>query len=264
MSNLDEKEIIKDLYNNFDSFLDFINFYFNFSPYSYQKEFLKKCLTSKRILGVFCRQSGKSTTVAVYCLFKAITDKTVIIITSPTQSQSDELYLKIKVFAGENDRINALIEKDTMKELRFANGSRILSLPCGNDGRTIRGYSGDIIVIEEAGLMKDKIVNQVIMPMIASKKDKGQVIKIGTPLIKNHFYNSFYKDKHYQTQKVTYEDCILEGVYSQDFIDEQKENLLDVEFRSEYCSDFVSEENMFFDDKLVEFAQLQYPIMMEV
>lgn len=264
MKEITPNTIIDDLYNNFDSFLDFLDFYFKFRPYNYQKDFLKKCLTSRRILGIFCRQSGKSTTVAVYCLFRAITGKITIIITSPTQSQSDELYLKIKTFAGENENINNLIEKDTMKELRFANGSRILSLPCGNDGRTIRGYSGDIVVIEEAGIMKDKIVNQVIMPMIASKKEKGQVIKIGTPLIKNHFYTSCYKDKHYQTQKVTYEDCLLEGVYDEDFIEEQKENLLDVEFRSEYCSEFVSEENMFFSDKLVEFAQLEYPIIMEV
>jgi hypothetical protein len=244
----------------FTYMLTFMKHYFNFTPYTYQKRFLKECLRSNRISGIWCRQSGKSTSVAAFTLYTCLNTTSSIVIVAPTQSQSGELYEKIRAFMGDNQNVKKYLVKETETEMKFMNGSRIVSLPCGPNGASIRGYTADIEIIEEAGIMKDSIVNNVIVPMIASKKDKGKIIKIGTPLTKNHFYNSCYKDEKYKVFKVDYKECLDAGVYSQDFIDEQKENLLEIEFESEYNANFITDVNAFFPDELIDKSREDYPL----
>lgn len=231
--------------------IDFARVFFNFHPHVYQEEFLKACIKQKRIAGKWSRQSGKSQSVSVYVMYKCLLEKTTIIIIAPTQNQASELYRKIRDLVSTNPAIEAMLVKDTATEMTLTNGSRIIALPCGPDGKTARGYTGDIVVIEEAGIMKDSIVNSVIIPMIASKKDKGQIIKIGTPLLKNHFYYSCTEDKKYTVINVGWQDCVKAGQYTQDFVDEQKEALSEFEFASEYEANFVADDDSFFKAKLI-------------
>lgn len=229
----------------------FTNFWFGFNLYPYQKRFISACLTSNRVAGIWCRQSGKSQTVAIYTLSVSLLQPTVTLIIAPTQSQSRELYNKIRDLAQDKEAIKTQIIKSTETELRFVNGSRIISLPSGPTGATIRGYTADIVILEEAQGLKDSIVNTVITPMLASKKEKGQLIKIGTGWIKNHFYSSC-NDAKYKVVKVNWKECVEVGQYSQEFIDEQKANLMDVEFQTEYGADFITDINSFFPSELVD------------
>jgi hypothetical protein len=57
------------------------------------------------------------------------------------------------------------------------------------------GWHFDIIVIDEAHRITNASVSQRIMPMLGSKKI-SKLIKIGIPLFKNHFFQS-YKDSKY-------------------------------------------------------------------
>ena len=239
---------------------DLLDFFFDFKPYTYQKKFLKACLNNNRIAGKWCRQAGKSQIVAIYCLLRALMGHTSIIVVAPTQNQSTELYSKIREVAEKKANIRTLIKSSSATEMKFKNGSRILSLPCGPYGATIRGYTADIAVIEEAGDMKDEIVNTVIVPMLASKGDKGQIIKIGTPLRRNHFYRSCFKDKEYKVINVVWQDCIKEGQYTQKFIDEQKSQMLDIEFRAEYCAEFIDDTLSFFPMYILENCKADYTL----
>lgn len=241
--------------------LDFFEFFLGYTPHSYQKEFLINCLTKTRIAGKWCRQSGKSYTVSAYTVLRAILDKVTIIIVAPTQNQSNELFAKVKTFINENAELASLIRRDTKQEIEFKNGSRIISLPAGTEGRTIRGYTCDILIIEEAGVMDDEIVGTVLIPMLASKKDKGQIIKIGTPLTRNHFYRSCFEDSNYQVVNVVWQDCIKSGQYSQEFIDEQMAELTDIQFKTEYCADFIDAGMMFFTTDLLQQCSATYALM---
>ena len=243
-----------------DLLIGFFDFYFNFKPHSYQQRFLEKCLTHNRIAGKWPRQSGKSTTVSAYTLFRALTDKVNIIIVAPTQTQSGELYEKIRELAVLNPLINKQIVKDTVTELKFENGSRIISLPSGHDGKTIRGYTADIAIVEEAGQMSDQVVNTVIIPMIASKGINGQVIKIGTPWLRNHFYRSCYEDKGYEVISIDWKEVVEQGQYDMNFINEQKMQLTDTEFLTEYQSEFIDEISSYFPLSLLEKCKLNYKL----
>jgi hypothetical protein len=247
---------------NFDDIMELFDFYFKFRPHDYQKKFFKACFNKKRLAGKWCRQSGKSHSVAVYVLFKALTTPNItIILIAPTQNQSKELYNKIRFIVESHQFINSSVVKSTETELRYNNKSRIISLPCGPHGHTIRGYTADIVVLEEAGIMKDEIVNSVIIPMLASKGDEGQLIKIGTPLIRNHFYRSCYEDPEFEVINVTWKDCVKAGQYTQSFIDEQQRNSSDIEFKTEYEGEFIDDVMSFFPAALLDNAKSSYPMV---
>lgn len=238
---------------------DFINFFFSFKPYEYQKNFLKSCLLKNRVAGNWCRQSGKSQTVAVYTTFRSIIKPTVTLIVAPTLTQSSELYSKIRNLVATNDFIGKLVIRDTQTELTFNNGSRIKALPSGESGRTIRGFTADVVIVEEAGIFDDNIISSVVTPMLASKGKEGQLIKIGTPLKRNHFYKSCFEDTNYDVVFVSYEDCLKAGQYDKEFIEEQKRVCTDTQFRTEYMCEFIDETAGFFPLKLIEDSMVTFP-----
>src|SRR5438477_8688879 len=85
------------------------------------------------------RQSGKSTVVAALALIAAVWNRgTQVVLLSRSLRQARLLFDRVvDLFRKFGDRIEAKVKS---AELIFANGSRVVSLPCRDD--TIRGYSG--------------------------------------------------------------------------------------------------------------------------
>ena len=259
-SNLTLEQLKEDKALLFDT----VDFLFGFKLRFYQLTFLTICLKYNRISGKWCRQAGKSQCIAFYIVLVSMLAKKATIIASPTQTQSDELFLKIKNLVNDTQEITALIKKETQTELIWVSGSRIISLPCGPEGRTLRGHTCDILIIEEAGLMKDIIINTVLVPMLASKGDKGQIIKIGTPLTRNHFFRSCFEDKNYHVVNVTWHDCVKAGQYTQAFVDEQMAELTDIEFKTEYLGEFIDTAMMFFPMTLLDKCMRVYTLLPQI
>ena len=84
---------------------DFIDFFFGYNLYQYQQNFMFNCFNYNRIAAKFPRQSGKSQCVAIYVTFISIIQKKDVIIVSPTQNQSNEIFLKIKTLMNNNQLI---------------------------------------------------------------------------------------------------------------------------------------------------------------
>ncbi len=254
ISNQENKEEDSEL------IIKFLIRYFDFIPHAYQGEFLTTCAHYKRVVGIWCRQSGKSTCVALYALYKCLTEKNFsIMVVAPTQEQSSEMYSKLRRIAETSDYIRPLIKSSSQTELIFQNDSRIKALPCGPEGVTIRGYTADIVIIEESGYIKDSIVNEVILPMIASDQSFGQVIKIGTPKGKNHFWESCYgKETNYKLFHNDWKVVVGAGQIKQSFIDEQRINLTEMEFQTEYEAKFIEDADSYFKQSLIDSCVEEY------
>lgn len=254
----------KEFRENPDMVFDFLDFFFKFKPTKYQKKFLSACLKRNRIAGKWPRQSGKSTTVAVYVLFRALVEPVSVIITAPTLTHSGELYNKIRNLANSNELVTPEIIRITQTELNLKNGSRIKALPSGTEGKSIRGFTADIAIEEEAGLLSDEINNSVILPMLASKGDEGQLIKIGTPLKKNHFHRSCFIDPTFEVINITWRDCVAEGRYTMTFVEEQRNNITDVQFKTEYEAQFIEELAQFFPLELVQSCEIKFEFLKNI
>lgn len=181
---------------------EFAKFYFDFEPYSYQKEALD--YEGKNLLLVWGRQTGKSTITAMRAIYAAImNDNWTVLILAPTQRQSSRLFKKIKHFITKSAqkypelKLVEFIERETQTLIEFANGSEINSLPIGEDGSNIRGFTANMVIIDECGEIQKSEIWSAINPMTMSTGG-GQWL-IGTFRgTGNQFYNIWKDPKIYK------------------------------------------------------------------
>jgi hypothetical protein len=98
------------------------------------------------------------------------------LLVSPSQRQSRELFSKVTDFLRSLQPVEELDEDNRLSAV-LQNGSRIVSLP--GDARTVRGFSGPSLIVEdEAGYVADELY-AAIRPMLAVSR--GRLILMGTP-----------------------------------------------------------------------------------
>ncbi|MCK5614043.1 terminase family protein [Candidatus Pacearchaeota archaeon] len=153
-------------------------------PYTWQEMALNPLW--KRIMLNCARQSGKSTIVAgVACHTAKYTARSLSIIVSPSEKQSQETMKKVEDYIAGDPELNKTLVKDSAFEKEFANGSRIIALP-GTE-RSVRGYSGPAaIIIDEAARVPDETY-KAIRPMLTGNP-LAKLILLSTPWNKQGFF----------------------------------------------------------------------------
>ena len=231
---------------------------FRVDLYWFQELFLYDCLNHKRVIGLFPRQTGKSMTLAIFCCLEAqtIPDGHIVII-APTDRQAGEIFLKISGFIM-SSKFAEMVTSSSKREIVFVNGCRISAYPSGDDGGTIRGLTGDVIIQEEASYIKDSIEAEVITPMGAATDAK--IIKIGTPFGKNHYYRSSLDDR-WRLHRIGFQDAIDVGQFTLEFIEEQRNNLTEMQFLTEYDARFIEDSDSYFKSESIQRAIEEYPMI---
>lgn len=176
---------------------------FGIKPDPWQAAFLKD--TSKRILLLCSRQSGKSTTSATKALHRAVfTENVLILIISNVLRQAQETFVKLKNgLAFVKNHCGISYETQTM--LKLTNGSRILCLPGTED--KIRGFSSvSLLLIDEAARVEDGLYYS-IRPMLIHSK--GDLVAMSTPFGKRGwFHDAWFGDAEpWSKTKITGYDC---------------------------------------------------------
>lgn len=233
--------------------------FFDYKIKEYQLNFALDCLgefghhPSIRVCGVFCRQSGKSETVSkVAIIYARLLKRGDVLVFAPTDRQTGLIAAKITSSLGKMKDMfltDFHIVRQTQREFEFSNGIKIICDSVGDKGETIRGYTAGVVILEEAGSIKDSIVQEVIMPMAATTN--APIVKIGTPRGKNHFFESSI-DPNYKVHLYDYKHPIKEGLITQTFIDEQKRTIMEMKFRTEYGAEFIEDMDAFFGYDLIE------------
>jgi len=207
-------------------------------PDEWQKDFLRD--RSDRIIMNCSRQVGKSTMTAVKALHRARYDRgSLILLLSPALRQSLELFKKVNDFS-----ILLGIEKidDSKQYMSLKNGSRIVSLP--GKGGTVRGYSPDLLIVDEAGFVSDELF-YAIDPMVAVTK--GDIILLSTPNGKRgFFYNIFTTDNRWKKYEIPATVCPR---ISKKFLAEKKATLPERVYLQEYFCQFVETEDQVFTEE---------------
>ena len=226
---------------------------FDFKAKDYQQEFALTCLNNKRVVAVWCRQSGKSETVSKIAIMLARIDKSGdVLIFAPTDRQTELLAAKIDYNLTKMPYLSYFhCKRRTQREFYFNNGRAIKCMTANvlGKGETLRGATGGDIIIEEAGSIKDFIISSVILPMGATTDPT--IIKIGTPRGKNHFFESS-KSPQYKLLKFDYTYPVKAGLIKADYIEEQRQLISDIEFRTEYGAEFIEDSDAFFGYELIE------------
>jgi hypothetical protein len=134
------------------------------------------------------RQGGKSTMSSLVCLHTAIFQPgSLSLIIAPALRQSSENFRKVRGFIDQLQDCPEFSES-TKLSLQFENGSRIVSLPGGNEGKTIRGFSKPSVIVEDESAQCSDELYAALTPMMA-RNPACRLILCSTPFgQRGHFY----------------------------------------------------------------------------
>jgi hypothetical protein len=203
---------------------------------------------SPRVLINACRQFGKSTTTALRALHESIYHApATVVIVSPSQPQSTELFKKIHDFWA---RLPGAPEatQENLTRMQLANGSRIISLP-GSE-KTTRGYSAaTLVIMDEASRVPDELL-AVVRPMLAVTS--GRFFALSTPAGKRGwFYEAWSGGDGWERVSVKGSECPR---ISPAFLQEEQSALGPLRFSQEYQCEFIDPETSVFTTDLIQAA----------
>lgn len=206
--------------------------------------------TAAQIMLLCSRQTGKSTAASALALLTAILNPpALILLLSPSQRQSAELF-RAKVLPMLADiRPVVAVARKTALTLELANGSRIVSLP--ENEETIRGFSDvALLVIDEASRVSDALY-MAVRPMLAVSH--GRLIALSTPFGKQGWYHEQWTaaTDSWERIRITAGQCPR---ITPDFLAEERRGMGARWYRQEYECDFVSVLDAVFRDEDIQAA----------
>jgi len=155
----------------------------------YPDDWQVEVLASDHPRKILCcgRQTGKSTVAAILALHKALTQPgSVVLVVAPGERQAKLLFSKAaSLYRQAGYPLPAHSERRTGLEL--SNGSVIEALPAVE--RTTRGYSVNLLVVDEAAAVPDLDYHGILPALIATQ---GEQVLLSTPRGKRGFFHSIY------------------------------------------------------------------------
>jgi cytochrome c-type biogenesis protein CcmE len=133
------------------------------------------------------RQTGKSTVAAILAIHKALTQAgSTVLVVAPGERQAKLLFSKAAgLYKQAGYPLPAHSERRTGLEL--SNGSVIEALPAVE--RTTRGYSVDLLIVDEAAAVPDMDYHGILPALIATQ---GEQVLLSTPRGKRGFFHELW------------------------------------------------------------------------
>lgn len=211
------------------------------------------------------RQQGKSTIISHYAADFVIKNKNKsVLIISATERQALELFLKTLHYIQDNykDQIKG---RPTLHFLELKNGSIIRSLPAGDTGEGVRGYTLDILLVDEASFISDFVFDALTPSLLTTG---GQIILVSTPKGKQGYFWKSYNNPNFKVFHINAEENIKTRPISESWSEKQREDALAHferekasmtrnAYLQEYCGVFVEDLRQLFPDELIKKCQSQ-------
>jgi hypothetical protein len=249
---MQKNQIINQYTNSFkQSLADPVTFakrFLGFHPFQYQVNFLRD--QSPLIAACCGRQVGKTTLAAIKALHFALSNKSVhILIVSAGLRQSRILFDKILNLLSGCLPATILLSYKSRTKLQFENGSTIVALPCGRDGTTLRGFTADMAILDEANFIPRIIIESVIRPTTITRK-KAKLVMVSTPWTKDHpFYEAITKPEqgfHTYTWPTR-----MNPTVTPERLQLERDTIGEYDFNREYNGIFLDDQYAYFPSNLV-------------
>ncbi len=204
----------------------------------------------RRIIINCHRQWGKSTICSAICFHRALYyPRSLCLLIAPSLRQSGEDFRKVQDCL---DQVTPrpLLQEETKLTLKFDNGSRIIALPGGNDGKTVRGYSRpDVILVDEAAQTSDELFHS-LMPMV-TRNPASKIIMASTPFGSRGIFHHLWTEggPEWHKIKVTADQ---NPRLDQDLLAEIRRSMEPWRFAQEYMGEFHGNASGIFSDATIE------------
>jgi hypothetical protein len=145
--------------------------------YPFQEILLKMLFSKDNVLTIIGRGGGKST-IAVWfiVLYAILYPKSRIGILAPTYRKSRDIFKAVQDLANSKGAellshcINSERQAPDLCYMKIGT-SEIYALPLGANGDKIRGYRFNVVILDEAGFVPEKIITSVIIPFLSTNVD---------------------------------------------------------------------------------------------
>tara|TARA_R100000789_G_scaffold39083_1_gene41181 strand:+ start:304 stop:1629 length:1326 start_codon:yes stop_codon:yes gene_type:complete len=193
-----------------------------------------------------------------------------VIVVSLTEDQAQLIIVMILDYLQRNHKhlIQKGKNKPTKSRIWIKNKARVISRPVGNTGDAVRGFTGNVLYIDEASGMPE-LMWKAAMPTLATTG--GQIWMSSTPRgkfianssEKNFFYKSWENpDDRWKVFNTNTKEVYLTREISEDwseekrnkalkFLENQEHILTEMEFRQEYLGEFLDDNRQWFEDELI-------------
>ncbi len=194
------------------------------------------------------RQVGKSTIISIKAGEEALKRKGIsVMVIASVERQAQLLFEKIlsHIYLTNKSAIKTGKDRPTKHQIRLKNGSVIHSLPTGESGYGIRGYTIDLLIADEAAFIPEDVWTAV-MPMLAVTK--GNVWLLSTPHGREGFYYRSFSDEKFTSFHISAEDCPRKNVA---FLEHEKTWMTKMQYAQEYLGEFADQLMQFFPNDLI-------------
>jgi Terminase large subunit, T4likevirus-type, N-terminal len=214
-----------------------------FTPSPKQAEILDH--DAHRLILCCSRQWGKSTVLALKALHTAIHKPGArIVVLAASESQAGLLLEKVTTNAA---TLGFHPRRVTGRKhsLQLPNGSKIFAI--AHNGRTGLGHTADILIVDEAAVVKDEVLGAVL-PALA--RTNGKIWMLSTPNGQSGtFYELWHDDaSNWLRIKATVEDS---PYATREFIEEQQ-RLFPHKVRQDFFCEFTPPANRLFTRELID------------
>lgn len=216
----------------------------------WQEEILK---TKGNIAVVAPRQVGKSTIIAKLAsdFIKNNYNKSVII---GAAVERQELLIFLKILNQIDKKF--IVGRSTLNFVKLTNGCTINCVPIGDTGLGVRGFTADMVIIDEAAFVRP-VAWEAIFPLTANTG--GPLILLSTPHGREGFFYDCFEDPKFTKFHIKIDDVLKSPTRTKENIKFIKENrelakrrMTKVQFATEYEGEFIDEFLQYFPGDLVE------------
>jgi len=198
-----------------------------------------------------CRQYGKTFVLAFKALTTALEQPgALILFVAPTRRQTAEPFRRITQWLGQ---LNLPVRSDGLyaPSLVLPNNSRILGLPARPG--TIRGYSPNLVIVDEAAYCSDEL-EAALRPMMMNNTTRRAFWLVSTPNGRQGmFYDIFTQttDPRWHKFSRTAYECPR---IKQDYLAAERDRLGPELFAQEYLCEFHENHRALFPSALIQQA----------
>jgi len=159
----------------------------------------------KQVAALCTRRSGKTRTVGAMVTGRSLTRRTQTLLFAPTEDQSKELLQYVREM---NDALGCPVPlvRESQTELAWANGSRVLAKT--DRPKSARGFTPDLLVIDEAAQISDELYLSIKPMLILGKCD---LLALTTPFGKVGWFFNLWDDekqsRYWRKWKITAYEC---------------------------------------------------------
>lgn len=190
--------------------------------------------------------------------------KTRVVVASLTEDQAQLIIIFALQYLERNHK-NQVKKAQTFtnsRKITLKNGSSMLARPVGNTGDAIRGFEGDILILDEVSRFNELILIAATPILLTTG---GELWMCSTPFGKQgYFYESWLnKNKRFKVWHISSEEVVynrpVRGVWTESvrseaikFLEEEKIDKSKLSYGQEYLGLFLDDLRRFYEDTWIE------------